>query len=184
MESENKHIIYTWEDIQKYLSGKLGPAEMHAMEKAALDDAFLAEAMEGYEGMQDKDWESRLISLKGNFVKGQTAKVISMKPAARYYMWKVAVAVLIICSGVAITYTLTNKDANQNKSITAINKKEDSVNNIVNQSPCFYCFAKLRKVIFAHFNVGHVNGCSIFPGSGVRISQIVFHTTGYGCWVF
>lgn len=36
-------------DIEKYLRGELSPAEMHALEKEALDDPFLAEALEGLE---------------------------------------------------------------------------------------------------------------------------------------
>ncbi len=35
-------------DIERYHSGKMPAAEMHAMEKAALDDLFLADALEGY----------------------------------------------------------------------------------------------------------------------------------------
>ncbi len=46
----NGHTIktYTASDIEKYQQGLLSPADMHAMEKAALDDPFLADAMEGY----------------------------------------------------------------------------------------------------------------------------------------
>lgn len=46
----NGHTIktYTAIDIEKYHQGLLSPADMHAMEKAALDDPFLADAMEGY----------------------------------------------------------------------------------------------------------------------------------------
>ena len=36
-------------DIEKYLKGEMTAAEMHALEKAALDDPFLAEALEGLE---------------------------------------------------------------------------------------------------------------------------------------
>lgn len=39
---------YTAKDIERYHSGQLSAAEMHAMEKAALDDPFLADALEGY----------------------------------------------------------------------------------------------------------------------------------------
>ena len=35
--------------IQAYLEGKLPAAEAHALERAALDDPFLAEAIEGAE---------------------------------------------------------------------------------------------------------------------------------------
>lgn len=36
-------------DIEKYLKGELTPAERHALEKAALDDPFMADALEGAE---------------------------------------------------------------------------------------------------------------------------------------
>lgn len=36
-------------DIERYLKGELSPAEMHALEKEALNDPFLAEALEGIE---------------------------------------------------------------------------------------------------------------------------------------
>lgn len=39
---------YTAQDIERYHNGKLSAAAMHAMEKAALDDPFLADALEGY----------------------------------------------------------------------------------------------------------------------------------------
>ncbi len=46
----NGHTIKTYSasDIEKYQQGLLSPADMHAMEKAALEDPFLADAMEGY----------------------------------------------------------------------------------------------------------------------------------------
>ncbi|MBT1686614.1 hypothetical protein [Dawidia soli] len=34
-------------DIERYLNGELSPAEMHALEKKALYDPFLADALEG-----------------------------------------------------------------------------------------------------------------------------------------
>ncbi len=48
MEGQENKKHYTAVDIEKYHKGQLTPAEMHALEKAALDDPFLAEAMEGY----------------------------------------------------------------------------------------------------------------------------------------
>ena len=43
----NYNNLFTSEDIRKYLAGKLSSAEMHAIEKAALEDPFLADAIEG-----------------------------------------------------------------------------------------------------------------------------------------
>ena len=47
MSGEKKNIIYSSKDIEAYFTGQLSPSQRHAMEKDALDDAFLAEAMEG-----------------------------------------------------------------------------------------------------------------------------------------
>ena len=48
MSSPDKHIN-TWSmtDVRKYLAGELSAREMHDLEKAALDDPFLTDALEG-----------------------------------------------------------------------------------------------------------------------------------------
>lgn len=43
---------YTAQDIERYHAGQLSAQEMHALEKAALDDPFLADALEGYKFTQ------------------------------------------------------------------------------------------------------------------------------------
>ena len=48
MAEENIYNNYSFTDIQRYLSGSMTPAEMHDIEKAALEDIFLADAIEGY----------------------------------------------------------------------------------------------------------------------------------------
>src|SRR5216684_117862 len=48
MSDKDKHMaLYSSSDIEKYLSGELSDPEMHALERAALDDPFLADALEG-----------------------------------------------------------------------------------------------------------------------------------------
>ena len=39
---------FTAEDIERYYSGKMSSLEMHQLEKAAMEDPFLADALEGY----------------------------------------------------------------------------------------------------------------------------------------
>lgn len=46
--SEGQPYHYSAEDIQNYLEGKMNASDMHALEKFALDDPFLAAALEGY----------------------------------------------------------------------------------------------------------------------------------------
>jgi TonB family protein len=48
MSQSPDHNKFSARDIERYHSGKMDPAEMHALEKAALDDPFLADALEGY----------------------------------------------------------------------------------------------------------------------------------------
>lgn len=53
MPTNNTHINYTAEDLLRYAQGKMSTAERHALEKAALDDMFLSEAMDGYISAMD-----------------------------------------------------------------------------------------------------------------------------------
>jgi len=48
MSNNSQHIKYTLADIENYLQNKLSNAERHALEKAALTDPLLADAIEGY----------------------------------------------------------------------------------------------------------------------------------------
>src|ERR1700760_4043776 len=45
--NHNNPYPFTASDIDKYRKGELSPGEMNALEQAALDDPFLADAMEG-----------------------------------------------------------------------------------------------------------------------------------------
>jgi hypothetical protein len=63
MPSGNNHIkTYTAADIQTYLDGQMSTLEMHAFEKAALEDPFLADAIEGYKesGVSTKEAQGDL----------------------------------------------------------------------------------------------------------------------------
>jgi len=48
MSDRMHHNHFSAADIEKYRKGLLTPAQMHALEKAAMEDPFLADAMEGY----------------------------------------------------------------------------------------------------------------------------------------
>lgn len=61
MKQKHSHTTYSAADIQKYLEGMLSVAEMHAIEKAALEDPMLADAIEGMEAgsadyREDMQW--------------------------------------------------------------------------------------------------------------------------------
>ena len=48
MANNNNITNFTAADIEKYHKGLLSSKERHDLEKAALDDPFLADALEGY----------------------------------------------------------------------------------------------------------------------------------------
>src|SRR5687767_6725185 len=51
---------FTAQDIERYHSGQMSSLEMHQLEKAAMEDPFLADALEGYSytqtPKQDRDY--------------------------------------------------------------------------------------------------------------------------------
>jgi outer membrane biosynthesis protein TonB len=118
--SEGKHhTVYTAGDIRKYLAGEMDAREMHAMEKAALDDPFLAEAMEGFAGGNNEEVEKQLGLLREHFKRNQHAKIIPISRTRRFSYWKIAAAVLVVCLGLAITYLFTNqRSANEDSLAT------------------------------------------------------------------
>jgi TonB family protein len=54
------------DDIEQYHSGKLSPAEMHALEKKALTDPFLAEALEGAGQISPQEFSKDLAFMRAN----------------------------------------------------------------------------------------------------------------------
>ncbi len=150
MADNNKHIIYTAEHIEEYFSGKLLPADMHAMEKAALDDPFLADAMEGYETMHNLPWQEALASAKEEIVtKENTRQPARVLVFLRW--WKTTAAVLLIAGGIglpyffnrsstvnkepadiaAVTRDTTDKTVAANGTVASNAKKEDSADRVI-----------------------------------------------------
>lgn len=128
MSEQDNHIkMYSAADIEKYHSGKMNSFEMHAMEKAALDDPFLADALEGYQHSKtipaDIDWLKKTID---NRV--QSGKVVSMNPvlpSGSKAWWKIAAAVIgLLGTGLLVYQFGFNKKAKPD--IAAINTKESA----------------------------------------------------------
>ena len=100
--AENDNINhYSAADIERYHKGQLSPEEMHAMEKAALDDPFLADAMEGYKNKAGNI--SADISFLQDKLKQRIAgtKVVELK-SYRNRGWLKAAASIIIIIGAGI----------------------------------------------------------------------------------
>ena len=122
-----EHITYSAADIQRYVQGKLSAREMHAMEKAALDDPFLADAIEGMQQAFAEHNESlvtgQLQQLQQQFQTrtAPAAKVVAFKPF-RYWQ-AAAAAVVVIITGVWV-YSLLS-DSNPEKNTTPVIAKTE-----------------------------------------------------------
>jgi TonB family protein len=121
---ENNDISnFTATDIEKYWTGKLSPSEMHAMEKAAMEDPFLADALEGYKNTTTV--AADLDTLKERLDKRviAIAPVVSIKK--RYPWLRVAVAIIIITGIGLLVQQIIFKNKNEN-SIAILKKEEKS----------------------------------------------------------
>lgn len=127
MEENNKHIKpYTAADIQRYLNRTMTAAEMHELEKAALEDPFLAEAIEGYSYQNHQDVSSAVGELKLRLVQKVGTKpslVVKTK-----IVWSAAAAVLIVAGAALTWYWLTpsnDKIAQQRQSEQRIDPPQE-----------------------------------------------------------
>src|SRR5689334_6185961 len=131
MNDHKEHISqYSAADIQRYVQGKLSAAEMHAMEKAALDDPFLADAIEGYQQAFDEHKESLVtgqlqqLQQQFNARTNRTARVVAFKPF-RYWQ-AAAAAVVFIITGVWL-FSLNKNEAPDQSAVAPVIAKTEQV---------------------------------------------------------
>lgn len=98
MSEHNHHITYTAADIQRYLQGQLAPAEMHAMEKAALDDPFLADAIEGMQEAMQQHGQP-LVTGQLDELHHQFQNRTTKSRVVAFRWWQAAAAAVIIIAG-------------------------------------------------------------------------------------
>lgn len=140
---------FTAADIERYHRGLLNAAEMHRMEKAALEDPFLADALEGYaaSGIQTQaDLTDLQKRLEARIQESAGEKVIPISHAgSRNFPWMRAAAAIILIAGAGwLTYRFgfdTNRDKDnvvQNIPANTANTDKqipDSVSNGFNAIP-------------------------------------------------
>jgi hypothetical protein len=110
---ENRRpISYTFEDIKRYRQGLMSKEEMHAFEKASMEDPFLADALEGYMEADMALAEEHLgnIAEKINDAADQKEKaVVVTMPKKSFAMWRVAAMIIVIAGAGLLTYNILNK---------------------------------------------------------------------------
>jgi hypothetical protein len=87
---------YNGDDIRRYLEGKMSPEEMHRIEKAALDDPFLSDAMEGFQLSGTAAVKEDLDELRDRL-----AERTSETEKNRFVWWRIA-AMLVLVLGASI----------------------------------------------------------------------------------
>jgi TonB family protein len=107
-------------DIERYLSGEMTPSEMHALEREAMNDPFLAEALEG---IDETGKDSFLFDLKqlNNSVRQRTSlskpKMISM------WNWSIGIAAGLIILALSSVYIISIINNDKKRELLA-EKKE------------------------------------------------------------
>lgn len=125
---------YSAADIQRYLDGKMLPAEMHALEQAALDDPFLADALEGMQqtlAQHDASvMDAHLHDLQRQ-VYERTRKQSKQAPVVAFRWWQAAAAAVIVITGGIWGYNYfqqsENKEPAQALAVVKQEEKPDSV---------------------------------------------------------
>lgn len=90
----DNHPGYSREELLRYLTGQMSPTEMHTLEKAALDDPFLADALEGLQQEESSRVQKDLETLDQRLVNRTDPKVVPMQPSIKW--WRVAIVASII----------------------------------------------------------------------------------------
>jgi TonB family protein len=125
MSGENTYHSFNAADIEKYHKGLLSAKEMHAMEKAAMDDPFLADALEGYGAMSvpvSEDLASLRKKLEERVSSSKTRSIVAPRGSAGW--WKAAAAIALIAGLGYGIYTVTVK--NKPNEVAKLEEKQNS----------------------------------------------------------
>jgi TonB family protein len=98
-------------DIIKYRKGELSPKEMHALEKKALNDPFLADALEGSENISPENLTRDVEELN--------QKIFKQKKTVLFTPLRIAAGVILIAASAVVFYQLTR----EKKTIALKNEK-------------------------------------------------------------
>ena len=109
MDNDNK--IYTAADFERYYTGTMSRAEMHALEKAALEDPFLEDALEGYNNTPDAAGD--IEELRARLIEKKKKNVFSIASVIQNKWWQIA-ALFIIISGAAYFFYRTSSSDKEN----------------------------------------------------------------------
>ncbi|WP_346238867.1 carboxypeptidase-like regulatory domain-containing protein [Niabella insulamsoli] len=129
MQHNNTYPFYGPEDIKRYLSGSMSAQEMHDIEKAALKDPLLADAIDGFRKADPAVADKHLNEIKSAIL-GTTEKehpVISL-PERRNRGWRLLTAACSIglIAGSVWWFTQRTPETSPKQPIAAVQPTEKS----------------------------------------------------------
>lgn len=108
-DNSNTYHFYGPEDIRRYLNGDMNAQEMHDMEKAALKDPLLADAIDGFRNtdpaVTDKHLNEIKAAILGSSFKENLVIPINEIPRNRWWRWAVAACTLGIVASATWWFT-------------------------------------------------------------------------------
>jgi hypothetical protein len=159
---EGKHIIYSAKDIHAYLTGKLTPQEMHAMERAALTDPMLAEAMEGFHETASFRNEKEFAQLQDQ-LNGLKKKIANRKDTRANNWWKMA-AIGLLLVGIAVALRMLTTTPAKQRTIAAVQPVEyytEGKTGIRKAARCIRIIINDRSQEISCRDNGNIRQCSI-----------------------
>lgn len=100
--SSSGQPVFDTQDLLRYLEGKMSKQEMHELEKAALDDPFLQDALEGMQQLEEKQKGQWSASLQ--LLKKQWAATQQKRGTTTLLRWSVAATILLAVLAAGIKY--------------------------------------------------------------------------------
>ncbi|MFM7854073.1 MAG: carboxypeptidase-like regulatory domain-containing protein, partial [Flammeovirgaceae bacterium] len=103
-------------DIEKYKKGELTAAEMHALEKQALSDPFLADALEGLEHISSQEFAGDVAQLKS---------AMRVEKKTTTWIWPLRIAAGVILAVLGVWWFVSQMSQNQTEGELALQKSEE-----------------------------------------------------------
>src|SRR5215212_6771102 len=154
MPEEKKYRNYTAADIEKYHKGLLTPAEMHAIEKAALDDPFLADALEGY-GAVNLDAAKDIADLQKSLDRRINPSTSSALKKINYGWLRAAAVVVLLAGGALLVYQFGfNKSSN---GLATNEKSNNTPATEIIRTDTNTALSKTNATIDSHINASKLN---------------------------
>ncbi len=125
---------YSHLDIKRYLQQQMSPGEMHAFEKAMMDDPFLSDAFDGFKKGDWRQTEQHLSDIESEIKQGKTNTKVIPISTKKTGWWRVAAIMLVIVTSGIVTYSIFKQPKINSSSTPTLAVNKPSVPAVINDS--------------------------------------------------